>query len=475
MFRSNVPAIAEFCFRNVDPDFVARARRRARGVIVGGEIYGQGSSREAAVLSPLHLGRARGARQELRPHPPRQPDQLGHRAARVRRSRRTTTPSSATTCSTSTSLRERARGGQPRRGDERGAPGARFRTRCDADAARARHPAGRRPPRPDRRHPEGQGRVRAIQWPSSRIRAVYMRGGTSRCLVFHERDLPPAGPERDRILLAALGSPDPYGRQLDGLGGGISSLSKACIIGAAHAPGRRRGLHLRAGRGEPGRRGLHRQLRQLLLGGRALRHRRAPRAVRRRRDGWCASTTPTRRRSSWRACRWRTARPRCAATSSCPAWPGAGARIALDFLEPGGAGTGRLLPTGRAARHHRGRRGLAGGRHQPDGLRPRQGPRAHRHRDAAGHGRRQGAGRRGSRRIRVGAAEAMGIPGSAATPKIAVVAPPTGFTALDGAAYDAEQTDVVARVHLDGQLPPRLRADRRPCAWRWPRASTARW
>ncbi|MGH7399240.1 MAG: aconitate hydratase [Candidatus Rokuibacteriota bacterium] len=56
MFRSNVPAIAEFCFRNVDPDFVARARAAGRGVIVGGEIYGQGSSREAAVLSSLHLG-----------------------------------------------------------------------------------------------------------------------------------------------------------------------------------------------------------------------------------------------------------------------------------------------------------------------------------------------------------------------------------------------------------------------------------
>jgi len=56
MFRSNVPAIAEFCFRNVDPDFVARARAAGGGVIVGGELYGQGSSREAAVLSPLHLG-----------------------------------------------------------------------------------------------------------------------------------------------------------------------------------------------------------------------------------------------------------------------------------------------------------------------------------------------------------------------------------------------------------------------------------
>jgi aconitate hydratase len=56
VFRSNVPAISEFTFKNLDPDFVARARAAGDGVLVGGEIYGQGSSREAAVLSPLHLG-----------------------------------------------------------------------------------------------------------------------------------------------------------------------------------------------------------------------------------------------------------------------------------------------------------------------------------------------------------------------------------------------------------------------------------
>jgi aconitate hydratase len=56
VFRSNVPAIAEFCFRNVDAGFVARARAAGRGIIVGGEHYGQGSSREAAVLGPMHLG-----------------------------------------------------------------------------------------------------------------------------------------------------------------------------------------------------------------------------------------------------------------------------------------------------------------------------------------------------------------------------------------------------------------------------------
>jgi len=56
VFRSNVPAIAEFTFKNTDADFVARARTAGTGILVGGEIYGQGSSREAAVTAPLHLG-----------------------------------------------------------------------------------------------------------------------------------------------------------------------------------------------------------------------------------------------------------------------------------------------------------------------------------------------------------------------------------------------------------------------------------
>jgi aconitate hydratase len=56
MFRSNVPAIAEFCFKYVDADFVARARAAGRGVIVGGELYGQGSSREVAAIAPMYLG-----------------------------------------------------------------------------------------------------------------------------------------------------------------------------------------------------------------------------------------------------------------------------------------------------------------------------------------------------------------------------------------------------------------------------------
>jgi aconitate hydratase len=56
VFRSNMPAIAEFSFKYVDPEFVARARAAGRGIVVGGDIYGQGSSREAAAVGPMHLG-----------------------------------------------------------------------------------------------------------------------------------------------------------------------------------------------------------------------------------------------------------------------------------------------------------------------------------------------------------------------------------------------------------------------------------
>lgn len=54
--RSNIPAISEFVFSQIDPDFPARARENQGGFIVGGENYGQGSSREHAALAPMYLG-----------------------------------------------------------------------------------------------------------------------------------------------------------------------------------------------------------------------------------------------------------------------------------------------------------------------------------------------------------------------------------------------------------------------------------
>jgi 2-methylaconitate isomerase len=65
--------------------------------------------------------------------------------------------------------------------------------------------------------------------------AVFMRGGTSRAVMFHQRDLPQRS-DWDPIFLAAMGSPDPNGRQLNGMGGGISSLSKICILAPSERP-----------------------------------------------------------------------------------------------------------------------------------------------------------------------------------------------------------------------------------------------
>ncbi len=70
-----------------------------------------------------------------------------------------------------------------------------------------------------------------------RIPAVFVRGGTSRAVLFHGRDLAGFGAdERDAVILTALGSPDPDGREVDGLGGGTSSLSKAAIISPSKLP-----------------------------------------------------------------------------------------------------------------------------------------------------------------------------------------------------------------------------------------------
>lgn len=68
------------------------------------------------------------------------------------------------------------------------------------------------------------------------IPAAFMRGGTSKALVFKEEDLPADTAEREAVFLAAMGSPDAYGRQLDGMGGGISSLSKVCVVGPSTHP-----------------------------------------------------------------------------------------------------------------------------------------------------------------------------------------------------------------------------------------------
>jgi probable AcnD-accessory protein PrpF len=76
--------------------------------------------------------------------------------------------------------------------------------------------------------------------PQIKIPATYMRGGTSKGVFFRLQDLPQAaqqpGAARDALLLRVIGSPDPYGKQIDGMGGATSSTSKAVILSRSGRP-----------------------------------------------------------------------------------------------------------------------------------------------------------------------------------------------------------------------------------------------
>ncbi|MEC8045966.1 MAG: PrpF domain-containing protein, partial [Pseudomonadota bacterium] len=76
--------------------------------------------------------------------------------------------------------------------------------------------------------------------PQLAVRATYMRGGTSKGVFFNNGDLPAGaqhpGAERDALLQRIIGSPDPYEKQIDGMGGATSSTSKTVIIGPSTQP-----------------------------------------------------------------------------------------------------------------------------------------------------------------------------------------------------------------------------------------------
>jgi 2-methylaconitate cis-trans-isomerase PrpF len=277
-----------------------------------------------------------------------------------------------------------------------------------------------------------------------RIRAVFMRGGTSRAVFFHERDLPPAGAERDGILSAALGSPDPYGRQLDGLGGGISSLSKACIIGPPTLAGAdvdytfaqvdvKSPLVDYAGNcgncsGAVGPFAIDEKLVPAVDGETVVRiHNTNTRKL-------IVAHVPV-----------EDGEAAVHGDFELPGVAGKGARIALDFVDPGGAVTGTLLPTGS-------RRDVIEGVEAScvDATNPLVFVRA---RDLGVAGTETPAAidddrELGARleRIRVAAARRMGIAPGPSQPKVALVAPAQPFTALDGSRYEADQVDLVARA-----------------------------
>ena len=182
--------------------------------------------------------------------------------------------------------------------------------------------------------------------PQTRIPAVFMRGGTSNALVFHRRDLPRDPARWDDIFLAAIGSPDPYGRQLDGMGGGISSLSKVVVVG----PPTREDADIDYTFGQVV---VDRPLVDYGANCGNMSSAVGPFAVD---EGLVAPDGATARVRIHNTNTGKIvvsqfpvqdARAAVAGDYALPGVAGSGARIRLSFEDPGGAATGRLLPTGR--------------------------------------------------------------------------------------------------------------------------------
>ncbi len=177
--------------------------------------------------------------------------------------------------------------------------------------------------------------------------AVFMRGGTSKGLFFHRRDLPADRTDWDALFLAALGSPDPHGRQLDGMGGGISSLSKVVVVSPSERPGvdidylfgqvavDRALVDYRSNCGNL----------TAAVGPFAVDEGLVPAA-----DGETVLTLHNCNLGQTIETRFavRGGRAVVEGETVLDGVAGQGAPIGLSFLEPGGAVTGRLLPTGHA-------------------------------------------------------------------------------------------------------------------------------
>jgi 2-methylaconitate isomerase len=181
-----------------------------------------------------------------------------------------------------------------------------------------------------------------------KLRAVFMRGGTSKAVMFRAADLPAERELWAPIFLGVIGSPDPNGRQLDGMGGGISSLSKICVIG----PPTRAGADVDYTFAQVSVKDV-----TVDYSGNCGNMSSAvgPFAVD---EGLTAAAADAAGEATVRIHNTNThklivahfpledGRAAVDGDFRLPGVAGSGAPVRLDFMEPGGAGTGKLLPTG---------------------------------------------------------------------------------------------------------------------------------
>jgi 2-methylaconitate cis-trans-isomerase PrpF len=296
-----------------------------------------------------------------------------------------------------------------------------------------------------------------------RVRAVVMRGGTSRAVIFRPGDLPADPAVRDRVILKIFGGGDPYGRQIDGLGGALSTTSKAAIIGPATVPDA--DVDYTFGQVS---------VTQPLIdyGGNCgnISSAVGPFAIE---EGFVRATDPMTRVRIWQTNTRKHIIAHVPTSGGLPqvegdyaidGVPGPGAMILLEFLNPGGSMTGRLLPTGRPTDTLE----IPGVGPVTVSLIDAANPLVFVRPSALGLGGREMPDRvdgdptllsrleaiRAHAAVRIGLAQtaAEATKGSPGVPKIAFVAAPEAYTALDGRVVDADQIDVVGRIMSMGRL-----------------------
>lgn len=293
-----------------------------------------------------------------------------------------------------------------------------------------------------------------------RIKAAFYRGGTSKAVVFNGADLPADRALRDKIFLHVMGSPDPYGRQLDGMGGGLSSLSKVAIV----EPSSREDADVdytfvQIAVGEPvADYGSACGNMSSAVGPFAVDEGMVAATGERARVRIYSTNTDQIYLSEFPV---RNGRAVEEGDFEIPGVSGAGAKVRLDFLNPAGAFTGKLLPSGRPL-----------DRLEIDGVgtldvsmidaaNPVVFVRAA---DIGCSATETPQALDGDAEvmatleaIRRAAAVAMGLSAtpaatSASNPKVAMVAPPRRFTALDGRAYAEADCDVSVRLVSVGNV-----------------------
>ena len=299
--------------------------------------------------------------------------------------------------------------------------------------------------------------------PQSRVPAAFMRGGTSNAVVFDRRNLPADEAVREDLFIAALGSPDPYGRQLDGMGGGISSLSKVCIVGPPSRPDADVDYTF-------GQVAVDRAQVDWSSNCGNMSSAIGPFAVD---EGLVPAAGPEgvvviHNTNTGKLIRARfpveDGRAAVEGDTAIPGVSGTGAPVDLEFLDPGGAGTGALLPTGNVLDTL----DVEGLGRVPASLVDAANAFVFVDADAVGiAGTEMPAALDTSpdlmdrlERVRAAAAVAMGIAASPAeassrfpsAPKIGIVAPPRPAKTLSGEAIDAAAGDLTARMVSMGNV-----------------------